>query len=1264
MVFDELICRKKLNISFIQFIHLRLLAKKNSYRCFLLILCIISSIFFFNTVYAAMYGYATNATGIYRIDTATGNATLVYSGAPFNATTAVAAVAMRPSDGMLFFAFNSTTNQPIYSWDPANPSTPPVLLGTTGTGVPYIHRLTAHPVTGTIYGIDPNPATTLWIIDQTTGAASAAATISGLPVNTSGDIAFDPTTGNLYAPIQPGGSPTATIYLIPLTGGAVVNVGTVTGLPTAGVLNSAMFDSLGTLYIGGGSTSLWTVPITGGPVNVVGDMGFLPQDFASIPVPDLEPSVTKSFSPDTISVGGTSVLTITLTNNYGFALRGASLTDTYPAGLVNATPPNASTTCGGTLTATAGGNSISLTGGTIPANGSCSITVTVTSSTAGIYNNSIPIRGLTTALAYNKNSASATLTVGNTGLYIKGRVFEDVNYGGGAGRSFSASSGVPVSNVRVELYNSSGNFVTFTTTNGSGEYIFSGLTAGNYTVRVVNGSVASTRAGACPAGTCIPVQTYRTDVSSGIVTDVTDRVGGEAPHLVDAGNGSTTLADLTTATTTAQSITSVSLSSNVSGVDFGYNFSTIVSTRDSGQGSLRQFITNANALAGDTFLSQAGYRVDSITGATVPLPAGFEHSIFMIPDGQAHPGLRSGLVNQLTGGVAVIPITSSLPQITATVRIEGGTQTYNVGNTNNVVLGTGGTVGVSNNPLPQLNAPEVELRDGPTGAGGSQTGLNIQAPNVYIRSMAVVGFGGTGDSDNDGNIVVGNYIGTYINQCVLGTTATSFTDPGGTLRGTGDNIRITAGAGSGTVSQNLIGYSAGNGIGTAATSSTGWVIEFNEIRGNGVGNNNRDGIEWNFSNAQNIIRYNLIAGNRGNGIHIESNNADQLLITENTISGNGFGASVGGISSTSGDNNTISLNIIDGNTGPGIEFQNGATGNTVTQNRIRNNTYSGVEVDNGATTNLISQNSIYGNGRIGIDLLTSAQGGTPVAPYYTHNDNGDGDTGGNNVLNFPQITSATINGSNITITGIAPAGAIIEFFIADNDASGFGEGQTYLITKTEGSADDTALGTGTNAVSCGGGGPSVTMNNFSFTFTKPSGVFSGTKITTTATFGNNTSEFSCNATVTNLTPPSLTVVKSVITYSDPVNGTTNPKIIPGSEMIYTIVVTNSGGGAVDSNSIVLTDPIPANMVLCVSNTCSNPPVTFSCSSTPPCGLTFNYASDVTYYDASNNPYTPVPDSAGYDANARKFSVNPKGVLNGSTGPPHPNFTITFKGKVQ
>lgn len=54
----------------------------------------------------------------------------------------------------------------------------------------------------------------------------------------------------------------------------------------------------------------------------------------------------------------------------------------------------------------------------------------------------------------------------------------------------------------------------------------------------------------------------------------------------------------------------------------------------------------------------------------------------------------------------------------------------------------------------------------------------------------------------------------------------------------------------------------------------------------------------------------------------------------------------------------------------------------------------------------------------------------------------------------------------------------------------------------------------------------------------------------------------------------VNLVKSVLVYSDPVNGTTNPKPVSGAILRYTVTATVTGGGTV--LGVVVTDPVPAN----------------------------------------------------------------------------------------
>jgi hypothetical protein len=122
----------------------------------------------------------------------------------------------------------------------------------------------------------------------------------------------------------------------------------------------------------------------------------------------------KSFSPNPILPGATSVLTITLNNSNSIAITGVAFTDTYPAGVVNSATPNPNITgagCSGTLSATAGGNSLALSAGIVPAGITCSYKVIVTSSVAGVYLDAADT--VTTPIALNSSAGAASLFVGS-----------------------------------------------------------------------------------------------------------------------------------------------------------------------------------------------------------------------------------------------------------------------------------------------------------------------------------------------------------------------------------------------------------------------------------------------------------------------------------------------------------------------------------------------------------------------------------------------------------------------------------------------------------------------------------------------------------------------------------------------------------------------------------------------------------------------------------------------------------------------------------
>ncbi|HVW67695.1 MAG TPA: S8 family serine peptidase, partial [Steroidobacteraceae bacterium] len=125
------------------------------------------------------------------------------------------------------------------------------------------------------------------------------------------------------------------------------------------------------------------------------------------------PTVTQAFSPTTVGVTVASTMTLTLGNTNAFALTQSSLNVSLPSGLTVATSPAASTTCSAVAESlSASGSTVSLANAIIPANGSCSITLSVSSTTAGTYTSAIAAGALSTGPAGTNSAAqSATLTV-------------------------------------------------------------------------------------------------------------------------------------------------------------------------------------------------------------------------------------------------------------------------------------------------------------------------------------------------------------------------------------------------------------------------------------------------------------------------------------------------------------------------------------------------------------------------------------------------------------------------------------------------------------------------------------------------------------------------------------------------------------------------------------------------------------------------------------------------------------------------------------
>jgi CSLREA domain-containing protein len=218
---------------------------------------------------------------------------------------------------------------------------------------------------------------------------------------------------------------------------------------------------------------------------------------------------------------------------------------------------------------------------------------------------------------------------------------------------------------------------------------------------------------------------------------------------------------------------------------------------------------------------------------------------------------------------------------------------------------------------------------------------------------------------------------------------------------TGTGI-VMHGMASGThVSGNYIGTDA---AGTAAVGNGGGGVAVTTgASGNVIGT-------YGFGGVHHVLERNVISGNGIFGVRISDS-------SNNVVAGNFIGTAITGEPL--------------GNDGAGVEIIAGSSLNTVggnlasEGNMISDNSGSGVEVSSSSVSNPILSNAILDNWGLSIDL--NANG---VADA---NDSGDGDGGGNQTMNHPEVLAATLAGNTMTITaqidnGLPNASFTIQYY--------------------------------------------------------------------------------------------------------------------------------------------------------------------------------------------------------------------------------------------
>jgi len=527
---------------------------------------------------------------------------------------------------------------------------------------------------------------------------------------------------------------------------------------------------------------------------------------------------------------------------------------------------------------------------------------------------------------------------------------------------------------------------------------------------------------------------------------------------------------------------------------------TVTNTNDAGVGSLREAIAAANASPGaDTIAFDiTGTGVHTISPLSV-LPAiteqvtidGYTQQGSSPNKNSTTMGLNTVLTIELSGAQVGNVVGLTISATAANCIVQG--LVINSFQHDAIEVSSDGNL-IAGNFIGTNPAGTGALPNGSGGLGGvilvgSASNNTVGGTTPAERNLISGNIGdGVSLQQGTGNMVQGNLIGTD----VTGTASLGNTGRGVTMNGTNNLVGgTTAGA------RNIL---SGNNRGVDVFGGTNHTIQGNFIGTDVTGtvslSNPNVGVNLNTGVSNTAIGGltttpgmppgNLISGNNGNSGLILAPDTFGNLIQGNIIGADITGAQPlgnfpGGLQ-INGHDNTVGGS--DMNAHNIIAFNGGST-------PMCNSANAGIWVHNaGGVNNAILGNSIFANAGLGIDLEFD---GDPncVEP----NDDGDADTGPNNLQNYPTIATVTIPDDNSTVelsgelNSVANTTFRLEFFSNDvADSTGFGEGKTLL-----GAADVTTDASG----------------NFTYDVTFPLASTTEKIFTATATDPNgSTSEFS------------------------------------------------------------------------------------------------------------------------------------------------------------